>query len=223
MTDTHGPMRCAAIALCAVCLSFALDAQPIRPAPAFKGEALVAPPTTAWPTNGGNWYNQRYSPLTEIDRGNVASLKGVWRTRLRGSGVGTKYSGEAQPIRPAPAFKGEAPVAPPTTAWPTTGGNWYNQRYSPLTEINRDNVARLKGVWRTRLRGSGLGPQYSGEAQPVVYGGVIYIVTGADDVFAVGVETGNILWEYKSNLDSNIDSVCCGWVSRGVAQLILFP
>ena len=60
-----------------------------------------------------------------------------------------------------------------------------NQRYSPLTEINRDNVGALKGVWRTRLRGSGLGPQYSGEAQPLVYDGVIYIVTGANDVFAV--------------------------------------
>jgi glucose dehydrogenase len=36
--------------------------------------SLVAPPTTSWPTNGGNWYNQRHSPLTQIDRSNVASL-----------------------------------------------------------------------------------------------------------------------------------------------------
>ncbi len=63
--------------------------RPTRPAPAWKGDALVAAPTTAWPTNGGNWYNQRYSPLAQIDRGNVAKLKGVWRTRLGGSGVGT--------------------------------------------------------------------------------------------------------------------------------------
>jgi alcohol dehydrogenase (cytochrome c) len=107
-------------------------------------------------------------------------------------------------------------VPAPTSGWPTNGGNLSNQRYSPLTEITRDNVARLKGVWRTRLRGSGLGPQYSGEAQPLVYGGVIYIVTGADDVFAVAVETGNILWEYRANLDPKNESVCCGWTSRGV-------
>ena len=107
--------------------------------------------------------------------------------------------------------------APPSTSgWPTNGGNLSNQRYSPLTEINRDNLARLKGVWRTRLRGSGLGPQYSGEAQPLVFDGVIYIVTGADDVFAVDVETGTIVWEYRSKLDLSIDSVCCGWTSRGV-------
>jgi len=34
----------------------------------FSGAGLTAPPTTSWPTNGGNLYNQRYSPLTAIDR-----------------------------------------------------------------------------------------------------------------------------------------------------------
>lgn len=116
----------------------------------------------------------------------------------------------------APAFSRTELVPPPTAGWPTNGGNLSNQRYSPLTEINRDNVARLKGVWRTRLRGSGIGPQYSGEAQPIVYDGVIYVATGADDVFAVSVETGRILWEYEAKLDPKIDSVCCGWTSRGV-------
>jgi len=59
---------------------------------------LVPPPAVGWPTNGGNWYNQRYSPLTQVDRGNVANLKGVWRTHLNGSGVAPQFSGEAQPL-----------------------------------------------------------------------------------------------------------------------------
>ena len=50
-------------------------------------------------------------------------------------------------------FSTAALTAPPTSRWPTNGGNLYNQRYSPLEAINRDNVARLKGVWRARLRG----------------------------------------------------------------------
>src|SRR5688572_4107928 len=116
----------------------------------------------------------------------------------------------------APAFKGDALVAPPKAGWPTNGGNWYNQRYSPLTAIDRSNVANLKGVWRTRLRGSGIGTKYSGEAQPVVYDGVVYIVTGADDVFAIALETGEILWSYEAKLDEANDVVCCGWTSRGV-------
>src|SRR5215471_21740017 len=108
-------------------------------------------------------------------------------------------------------------TAAPTTNWPTNGGNLYNQRYSPLTAINRSNVAQLKGVWRARLRGSGTGPQYSGGAQPIVENGVAYVSTGANDVFALSIDTGDILWQYEANLDANITSVCCGWINRGVA------
>ena len=104
----------------------------------------------------------------------------------------------------------------PTTNWPTNGGDLYNRRFSPLTQIDRDNVAQLKGVWRTSLGGSGLGVKYSGEAQPIVQDGVIYIVTGADDVFAMSVETGAILWSYTAALDEKINVICCGWTSRGV-------
>ena len=56
-------------------------------APAFSAKELTASPTDSWITNGGNVYNQRYSPLTQIDRDNVAQLKGVWRARLHGSGT----------------------------------------------------------------------------------------------------------------------------------------
>ena len=62
-------------------------------APGTFGAGLAALPTEGWPTNGGNLYNQRYSPLTAINRGNVARLKGVWRARLRGSGTCTAVLG----------------------------------------------------------------------------------------------------------------------------------
>ena len=116
----------------------------------------------------------------------------------------------------APAFAGRDLTAPPTTGWLTNGGDWFNRRYSPLTQITRDNVAGLKAVWRTRLNGSGMGPRYSGEAQPLVHEGVIYVVTGADDVSAISVDSGEILWTYTAKLDPAIDVVCCGWTSRGV-------
>jgi glucose dehydrogenase len=35
---------------------------------------------------------------------------------------------------------------------------------------------------------------------------VIYVVTGADDVFAMSVQTGQILWKYKANLDGAIST-----------------
>src|SRR5688500_6058410 len=96
----------------------------------------------------------------------------------------TVVTGFAQLGRTARDFSAAALTAPPSTGWPTHGGNLYNQRYSPLKTINRDNVAQLKGVWRTHLRGSGTAPQYSGFGQPVVHDGVAYVSTGANDVFA---------------------------------------
>ena len=119
-------------------------------------------------------------------------------------------------IASAPAFTGADLTPLPTTGWLTNGGDLFNRRYSPLTEINRDTVAGLKAVWRTRLNGSGVGAMYSGEAQPIVHEGVLYVVTGADDVFAISVESGEILWTYSAHLDAEIDVVCCGWTSRGV-------
>ncbi len=118
-------------------------------------------------------------------------------------------------IFPAPAFTPDELTALPTDGWPTNGGSLYSQRYSPLDQINRDNINDLKAVWRVHLE-SGLGPKYSGEAQPLVYKGVIYIITGDDEVSAIGVKSGRILWKYQANLDPEISTVCCGWTSRGV-------
>ncbi|HVZ21666.1 MAG TPA: PQQ-binding-like beta-propeller repeat protein [Vicinamibacterales bacterium] len=117
----------------------------------------------------------------------------------------------------ASSFSPAGLSAPPATGWPTNGGNLSNQRYSPLTAINRANVSQLKGVWRAHLRGSGTAPQYSGFAQPIVDNGVAYLSTGADDVFALSVESGAILWQYDAHLDPNLTSVCCGWNNKGVA------
>ena len=116
----------------------------------------------------------------------------------------------------APAFDDDALTELPTTNWLTNGGTVFNQRYSPLTQINRDNVDQLKGVWRARLDGSGVDTKYSGEAQPIIYDGVLYVVTGADDVFAIDVESGERIWKYEAQLDQTNDVVCCGWLSRGV-------
>ena len=108
----------------------------------------------------------------------------------------------------APAFADTDLTAYPTSDWPTNGGDWFNRRHSPLNQINRSNVSKLKGVWRARLDGSGSLAKYSGEAQPIVYDGVIYVITGADDVFAHSVEAGERLWKYSANLDQTINTVC---------------
>ena len=119
-------------------------------------------------------------------------------------------------IHKAPAFDAKQLTALPAADWFTNGGNIYNQRYSPLTLINRDNVAGLKALWRTSM-GSGMQPGNSGQAQILTYDGVLYLSNGASDVFAMEVETGKILWSYHANLDPKASNPI-GRSSRGVAM-----
>jgi glucose dehydrogenase/mono/diheme cytochrome c family protein len=132
-----------------------------------------------------------------------------------GKAVDISSAGE---IPLAPAFTDEELAAAPTKNWLLNGGSSMGDRYSPLTEISASNVSELKGDWLTALNGSATLDKYSQEAEPVEYDGVIYLATGADDVFAVSGATGKILWEHEAKLPASIATVvCCGWDNRGVA------
>src|SRR5262252_4926489 len=102
--------------------------------------------------------------------------------------------------------------------WVTNGGNLTNQRYSTLKQIDTSNVKQLKGAWIAHLKGSGLGGKYSFEATPIVKDGIMCMVTGNDDVFALNAKTGEIQWERWSGIDQKISTVCCGWLNRGLAM-----
>jgi glucose dehydrogenase len=49
-------------------------------------------------------------------------------------------------IKPAPAFSEKQLAAPPVNGWITNGGSLSNERYSPLEQINRDNIRDVKAV-----------------------------------------------------------------------------
>jgi quinohemoprotein ethanol dehydrogenase len=75
--------------------------------------------------------------------------------------------------------------------------------------------AQRSWQWRTALK-SGLSPRSGNQAQPIVHDDVIYIMTGENDAFAVSVETGAILWEYRAKIDPQVARPCCSWVGRSV-------
>jgi len=72
--------------------------------------------------------------------------------------------------------------------WRRTLNSW---GYSPLDQINKSNVSRLKMAWS---RGVGPGIQ---EATPMVYRGVMYLPHPSDFIEAMNAATGQVLWEYK--------------------------
>ena len=85
----------------------------VAAAPAFSADQLAEAPTDGWITNGGTISNQRYSPLDQIDTGNVGDLKGMWMTDLK-SGTAAKYSSAESRMRVAMCTGRFA-----TCAWPS--------------------------------------------------------------------------------------------------------
>ena len=123
---------------------------------------------------------------------------------------------EPRRIATAPAFNARQLTSHPTKDWITNGGNVFNQRYSPLTLLDRDNVKDLKALWRTGM-GTGAASNNSGQAQILHHEGTLFVINGANDVFALDVDTGAILWTYRGNPDPRA-GVPMGRSSRGVAM-----
>src|SRR3954452_1372615 len=103
--------------------------------------------------------------------------------------LAVKLDAADRKIAAAPAFLAADLTQLPQRNWITNGGNVLNQRYSPLTLLNRDNVKNLKALWRTSM-GSGALPNNSGQAQILHYEGTLYVINGANDVFALDVDSG---------------------------------
>ena len=103
--------------------------------------------------------------------------------------------------------------------WLTYYGAYDGQRYSPLEQINTQNVRRLKPEWVFQCGSAGLqagATTYAFEASPVVVDGVMY-VTGWDGwLWALDAATGKELWRHRHAIPFDV-SLCCGNVNRGVA------
>ncbi|HEX7040991.1 MAG TPA: PQQ-binding-like beta-propeller repeat protein [Trueperaceae bacterium] len=82
--------------------------------------------------------------------------------------------------------------------WPTLGRTLDMQRYSPLDQIDADNVGQLRVVWTRDLDVRG-----RQQAAPVVYDGVMYINGIDSEVLALDAATGELLWRYDAALDEN--------------------
>ncbi len=104
---------------------------------------------------------------------------------------------------------------------PTNAGQWmmygrdYNeQRYSPLKQINVDNVSRLGLAWYADLAERG----GSYETTPVVVDGEIFVTSPWSKVYAFDARTGKRLWKYDPKVPGEYAvRLCCGIVNRGVA------
>lgn len=97
--------------------------------------------------------------------------------------------------------------------WLSYGRTYSEQRYSPLDQINTDNVGNLKLDWYVDLdtnRGQ--------EGTPLVVDGVIYIITAWSKVRAINAVTGQELWRFDPKVPGETGVIgCCDTVNRGLA------
>ncbi len=74
------------------------------------------------------------------------------------------------------------------------------QRFSPLKQIDKQNVNQLRLAWE---RGMDAGQT---ETIPIVYNGVMYVVNPGAVVQALNASNGDLLWEYKRKVAANVAS-----------------
>src|SRR5262249_4203371 len=75
--------------------------------------------------------------------------------------------------------------------WLMLNRTYDEQRFSPLREINRDTVAGLELAW---ARGMAAG---TNETIPIVYQGIMYVVSPGAGVLALGATNGDLIWDYS--------------------------
>src|SRR5918997_11700 len=103
--------------------------------------------------------------------------------------------------------------------WLTYYGAYDGQRYSPLDQINTQNVQRMTLAWVFSFSPQGLHAgqsTYAFENCPIVVEGVMYVSGWDGWVWALDAKTGQLLWQYKHAIPFDV-SLCCGNVNRGVA------
>ena len=103
-----------------------------------------------------------------------------------------------------------------TGEWPHWGGDHANTKYSPLDQINRDNVKNLRIAWRWKSENFGPRPQNNMEATPLMVGGILFTTAGIrPNVVAIDGATGETIWTYRFDEGPRGD-VSPRSVSRGV-------
>ena len=114
----------------------------------------------------------------------------------------------------------EVPTGGPVAEWAVYGGDAGGSRYSPLSQIHRDNVRHLTVAWSYRTGDVSDGKRSlrktSFQATPIVVDSALYLSTPFGRVIALDPETGRERWTFDPKVDLWI-SYGNDLVSRGVS------
>ena len=86
---------------------------------------------------------------------------------------------------------------PPQSDWPVYGGQSEGDHYSPLSQINRGNVHKLKEAWKFDAAEEG-----GLETSPIIVGRTLFAYTASQKVIALEASTGTLLWKFDFGVPS---------------------
>jgi len=113
----------------------------------------------------------------------------------------------------ASAFSGIASAQDANGNWTEFNGDYRAWRYSPLDQITKGNIGKLKVAWIHQPGDITSGIQVT----PLVIDGVMYYIAANNRVYALDAATGNQLWDYIPELDpDHVKSIFASY-NRGVA------
>jgi alcohol dehydrogenase (cytochrome c) len=96
--------------------------------------------------------------------------------------------------------------------WLHYGRDYQTTRYSPLTQINADNVKKLVPKWNLSF-----GVLEGQNSQAVVVNGVVYVTSSFNRAWAVDGVSGRVLWKYERELPGDVyPHLCCDVNNRGL-------
>jgi alcohol dehydrogenase (cytochrome c) len=99
--------------------------------------------------------------------------------------------------------------------WLMYGGDYKSQRFSRLTQINRETVHNLRPAWIYQPNR----PQPPFESSPVVVNGIMYVTEPLSTVTALDARYGTKLWTWSPKMPDRIYTIGVHRSNRGVAIL----
>ncbi len=95
-----------------------------------------------------------------------------------------------------------APVAPDSDGWGSYGHDAGGSRFSPVAQINRDNVSRLEIAWVYRTGDYAIGDGSTrSESTPLMVDGTLFVTTPFGRVIALDPSRGTERWSYDPRVD----------------------
>ncbi len=118
----------------------------------------------------------------------------------------------------APLVVGQSGTSVDDGDWPNIHGEISSQRYSPLDQINAENVANLEIAWSFSTKGFGLGADYINPSTPIEVDGILYANVGTTrNIVALDAATGQVLWLWRYQEGDRFDESPRKGSGRGVS------